>query len=115
MGPDLEILWSDGRQDVETRAEHARRTRNLHKTNPTYHQSALRGLDKGRRQGRWPADAILAAIGGFRARAGRWPGQQDFRVANELPSYGTVRRRFGSAVLAAQLAAERTSIRHGGR
>ena len=113
VAPDLDVPWSDGRQDVETRAEHARRTRRLH-DDPVYHGSALRGLDNGRRQRQWSDDAMLTAIRGFHSRAGRWPGQQDFRSANELPGYGTVQRRFSSAVSAVQLASMRPSRRQPG-
>ncbi|MGH7427583.1 MAG: hypothetical protein ACREJ4_04405 [Candidatus Methylomirabilaceae bacterium] len=98
--PDLDVPWSDGRQDLETRVDHARRTQCLHRTNPSYHRSALLGLEKSRQQRRWNDEAILGAIRDFHARTGRWPGQPDFRTVNGLPGVGTVLRRYGSHVTA---------------
>ena len=101
--PDLDVPWSDGRQDNETRAQHARRTGLLH-GNPSFHRAALRGLAKGHRQRQWSNSAILTAIQDFHDGTGRWPSQSDFRSANGLPGVGTVQRRFGSRVHAMQQA-----------
>jgi hypothetical protein len=106
--PDLNVSWSDGRQDPETRAEHARRTRRPHHENPRITARRLTG-SKGRTRRRWSDTAILTAIRAFNARAGRWPGQLDFRSANRLPGYGTVQRRYGSTVTAVKLASMRSS------
>lgn len=102
----MQVPWSDGRQDEETRAGHAERTRRLHRQDAAYRRAALQGLEKGRRQRRWADDAILNAIRDYHGRTGRWPGQHDFRSANGLPGYGTVQRRHGSHVTAVHTARE---------
>ncbi|MGH2372755.1 MAG: homing endonuclease associated repeat-containing protein [bacterium] len=106
--PNLDVPWSDGRQDDDTRADHAARTRRLH-NDPSYHRAALRGLAAGRRQRLWSDKAILTAIRDFHERAGRWPSQHDFRSANALPGVGTVQRRYGSHVRAVRRAQSTSS------
>ncbi len=106
--PDLDVPWSDGRQDLETRVEHARRARHRHQTDASYHRAALRGLGRGRRLRQWSDGAILTAIQDFHVRTNRWPGQRDFRSANGLPGVGTIQRRYGSHVRAVRRA-ERSS------
>lgn len=93
--PELEVPWSDGRQEVSTRTQHASAARRRHE-DPAYHRAALRGLEAGRARRAWTDQAILQAVRDFRDRTGRWPAQRDFRRSNSLPGLGTVARRSGS-------------------
>jgi hypothetical protein len=82
------VPWSDGRQNDETRADHA--DAKTASGPAVVRRAALRGLEKGRRQRECSEEAILAAIRDFRHRPNRWPSQQDFRSAYGLPGAGTV-------------------------
>jgi hypothetical protein len=106
--PDLDVPWTDGRQEPQTCGEHAQRTQRRHREDAAYHRSALRGLARGRAQRAWTDEAVLRAVREFRDRTDRWPGQHDFRSANGLPGLGTVWRRYGSHLTVVLQAQKRT-------
>src|SRR6266542_1683155 len=78
--PDVLVPWSDRRQAMTTRQNHAARTAGLHGS-PAYHRAVLRGLAAGRARRSWSDEAIIGAIQSFRSRTGRWPAQPDSTVA----------------------------------
>lgn len=108
--PELEVPWSDGRQEASTRAQHAAAAHQRHE-DPAYHRAALKGLAAGRARRAWTDVAIMQAVRDYHNRTGRWPGQRDFRNANLLPGLGTVTRRYGSHLRLIRTAQKRRPFR----
>lgn len=77
--------------------------RQLHQ-DAAFRHRALQGLQRGRDRRHWREESVLRALRDFHERTGRWPRQEDMNTVNGLPSYGTVRRAFGSLPHAVSLA-----------
>lgn len=71
---------------------------------PSFHEAAIKGLEKGRETRAWSDSEILEAIRDFVRREGRTPEQHEFRGELGLPGYGTVWRRLGPVAEAVEQA-----------
>lgn len=73
-----------------------RDSKEWHAEDPSFHETALRNLEKGRLT-EWKEEQILEAIRNFYDRMGRAPRYEELRQSKGLPDYKTIWRKFGSS------------------
>jgi hypothetical protein len=92
----LNVSWTSRWEEPEVIARRSEIQKSRHVKDPSFHETALRNLEKGRLT-EWKEEQILEAIRKFHDRGGRAPRYDELRQVNGLPDYKTIWRKFGSS------------------